>query len=97
MTKRSWFGMIGLVCFLLGLLIGQQVTHVQAQGAKAKEATWKYDFDMPVRQGGNNDWAKAKKVGEINMGFYAAPAYLERHGLEDVNQVVGTLNYPGLT
>jgi dihydroorotate dehydrogenase (NAD+) catalytic subunit len=23
--------------------------------------------------------------------------YLERHGLEDVNQVVGTLQYPGLT
>ena len=63
MSKRSWWCMVGLVCFLLGLLVGQQVSFVHAQGAKAKAASWKYDFDMPVRQGGNTDWDKARKFG----------------------------------
>ena len=48
---------------------------------------------------------RAVQVGTANFvdpGLYdrildELLAYLERHGLEDVNQVVGTLNYPGLT
>jgi dihydroorotate dehydrogenase (NAD+) catalytic subunit len=48
---------------------------------------------------------RAVQVGTANFvdpGLYdrildELLAYLERHGLEDVNQVVGTLQYPGLT
>jgi dihydroorotate dehydrogenase (NAD+) catalytic subunit len=48
---------------------------------------------------------RAVQVGTANFvdpGIYdrildELIAYLERHGLEDVNQVVGTLQYPGLT
>jgi dihydroorotate dehydrogenase (NAD+) catalytic subunit len=48
--------------------------------------------------------ARAVQVGTANfvdLGVYARiladlSAYLERHGLDDVNQIVGTLDYPGL-
>jgi dihydroorotate dehydrogenase (NAD+) catalytic subunit len=48
--------------------------------------------------------ARAVQVGTANfvdLGVYARiladlSAYLERHGLDDVNQIVGTLAYPGL-
>jgi hypothetical protein len=62
MSKRSWFGVIGLVCFMLGLVVGQQAPYVYAQ-AKSKGWTWKYDFDLKARQGGNGDWDKARKIG----------------------------------
>jgi hypothetical protein len=62
MSKRTWFGMMGLVCFLLGLLVGQQGPYVYAQ-AKSKGWSWKYDFDLKARQGGNGDWDKARKFG----------------------------------
>jgi len=62
MSKRSWLGLIGLVCFMLGLLVGQQTPYLYAQ-AKSKGWTWKYDFDLKARQGGNGDWDKARKFG----------------------------------
>jgi dihydroorotate dehydrogenase (NAD+) catalytic subunit len=48
--------------------------------------------------------ARAVQVGTANfvdLGVYARiladlTAYLERHGLDDINQIVGTLDYPGL-
>jgi dihydroorotate dehydrogenase (NAD+) catalytic subunit len=47
---------------------------------------------------------RAVQIGTANFvdpGVYERilrdlAAYLERHGLDDVNQVVGTLEYPGL-
>ena len=33
----------------------------------------------------------------LDLAYSELAAYLRRHGLEDVNQVVGTLQYPGLT
>jgi hypothetical protein len=63
MSKRTWFATMGVICFLLGLIVGQQVSFVNAQGAKGKGRTWKYDFDMKARAGGTDDWDKARKFG----------------------------------
>lgn len=63
MSKRNVFGLIGLVCFMVGMLVGQQVSFVHAQAAKAKSPVWKFGLDLKARQGGNDDFDKARKYG----------------------------------
>ena len=68
MSKRTLFAMIGMICFLLGLLIGQQVSNVyaqpgQAHAGQAKSPVWKLGLDLKARQGGTDDFDKAKKFG----------------------------------
>lgn len=68
MTKRTLFAMIGIICFLIGLLVGQQVSNVYAQPAvahvgQAKSPVWKVGLDLKARQGGTDDFDKARKYG----------------------------------
>jgi imidazolonepropionase-like amidohydrolase len=63
MSKRALFAMIGVVCFLVGLLAGQQASHLYAQPNNAKAPVWRLGLDLKARQGGTDDFEKARKYG----------------------------------
>jgi hypothetical protein len=62
MSRRTLLVAIGLICFLLGLVAGQQVT-LHAQSNSAKAPVWKLGLDLKARQGGADDFDKARKFG----------------------------------
>lgn len=61
MSRRTLLIAVGLVCFLLGLVAGQQVM-LRAQPS-AKAPVWKVGLDLKARQGGTDDFDKARKYG----------------------------------
>src|SRR5262245_30020072 len=61
MSKRTLLVASGLICFLLGLVVGQQVARLHAQPSTvphaaqpntAKSPVWKLGLDLKARQGG---------------------------------------------
>lgn len=63
MSKRTLWVAIGLICFLAGLVVGQQVTSAQPPASAAKAPVWKLGLDLKARQGGTDDFDKARKYG----------------------------------
>ena len=63
MSKRA-IGLIGVVTFLAGWVIGQTVPFVEAQATKAKAPTWLYGMNVKSRKFDETDFTdKTKKVG----------------------------------
>ena len=62
MSKRGMIGVVGLVCFLVGIIIGQRVENAQAQD-NTKGPKWVHGLDLKARPAGEADWGKAKKYG----------------------------------
>ena len=64
MSKRKTIGLIALICFLLGIIIGGQVPYVYGQAAKAKDPSWLYGLNLKARKSDENDFTdKTKKYG----------------------------------
>ncbi len=75
MSRHVQFILIGLVCFLIGLLAAQRLPVLQAQppgppippapaAEAAKGPKWLHGLDLKVRQGGQTDFTKeTKKIG----------------------------------
>jgi len=63
MSTRALLAVIGVLCFLVGLVAGQQVTGLHAQQNGAKSPVWKVGLDLKARQGGTDDFDKARKFG----------------------------------
>ncbi len=62
MSKRWQIFLVGLVCFLLGGLVTQQLPLVRAQDAKAPK--WLHGLEFRVRKAGEADFNKdTKKYG----------------------------------
>jgi hypothetical protein len=61
-SKRTVVGLLGMVVFLVGWLVGQQVSTVSAQQG-GKGPTWSHSFDLKARPYREEDWDKAKKYG----------------------------------
>src|SRR5262249_10480169 len=62
MSKRVQYGLIGLVCFLLGWVTAQQLPMVFGQETKGPK--WLHGLDLRVRKGGEADFTKeTKKIG----------------------------------
>jgi len=66
MSKHVQFVLVGLVCFLLGCLVAQQLPSLQAQNEKTgagKKPVWTHALDLKCREGGQEDFDKAKTFG----------------------------------
>jgi hypothetical protein len=66
MSKRVQFILVGLVCFLLGCLVAQNLPLVYGQPANPtiKKPLWTHGLDLKVRKGGEEDFNKdTKKYG----------------------------------
>jgi hypothetical protein len=65
MSKRVQFILVGLVCFLLGCVVAQNLPLVYGQPATStKKPSWTHGLDLRVRKGGEEDWNKdTKKYG----------------------------------
>ncbi len=62
MSKRTQVFLVGLVCFLLGCLVTQQLPFVRAQDAKPPK--WQHGLEFRVRKAGEADFTKdTKKFG----------------------------------
>ncbi len=61
MSKRTAVVLAGLVCFLVGWMVGQQLPFVQAQ--ETKPPVWKHGLDLKARMGGQTEFDKARKYG----------------------------------
>jgi hypothetical protein len=56
--------LIGLVCFLMGVLITPHLPFVHAQDNKAKAPEWRHGMELRVRKAGEPDFNKdTKKYG----------------------------------
>ena len=63
MSKRVQVFLVGVVCFLMGCLVTQQLPFVHAQDA-AKKPVWLHGLMTRVRKGDEADFTKdTKKVG----------------------------------
>jgi len=63
MSKRT-IGLLGLVFFMLGLLMGQQLPFLYAQAGKAKDPVWLHGLDLRSRKAGEKDFGPdTKKYG----------------------------------
>jgi hypothetical protein len=62
MSKRAIIGVVGLVCFLVGIIVGQRVEYAHAQDA-AKGPKWIHGLDLKARPAGDLTWDKARKFG----------------------------------
>jgi hypothetical protein len=60
MSKRIQFILVGLVCFLLGCLVTQNV-FLYGQAGKTKEPTWLHGLELRVRKAGEADFTKDTK------------------------------------
>lgn len=57
--KRSTIGLVALVCFLLGLVVGGgQLPYVYGQGAKTKDPNWMYGLNLRARKSTEEDFTK---------------------------------------
>jgi hypothetical protein len=62
MSNRMQVFLVGVVCFLLGCLVTQQLPFARAQ-EKAKDAKVMHGFSIPVRKSTDADFTNAKKFG----------------------------------
>ncbi|MCS6853038.1 MAG: hypothetical protein NZ700_17925 [Gemmataceae bacterium] len=64
MSRRVQVALVGLVCFLLGWVVAQQLPLVHAQTVTPKSPTWLHGLDLRVRKGGQKDFdEKTPKYG----------------------------------
>jgi hypothetical protein len=64
MSKRVQFFLIGLVCFLIGLLLAPHLPFAQAQESKVKPPIWLHGLEVKSRKAGEQDFTKdTKKYG----------------------------------
>jgi hypothetical protein len=64
MTKRSAVGLVALVCFLIGVIVGGQMPFAYSQGAKTKDPSWLYGLNLKARKSNEDDFTKdTKKYG----------------------------------
>jgi len=62
MSKRVQLLVIGLLCFVGGWFVAQQMPFVHAQAVKAP--AWQYGLKMKVRKADEDDFTKdTKKIG----------------------------------
>ena len=62
MSKRVQLLVIGLICFVGGWFVAQQMPFVHAQGTKSP--SWLHGMELRVRKAGEADWSKdTKKYG----------------------------------
>jgi hypothetical protein len=67
MKNRVQLILIGLVCFLLGCLVTQNVAYVYGQASKTKEPTWLHGLELRVRKAGEADFTKDTKKWGIEV------------------------------
>ena len=64
MSKRVVFPLLGLVCFLLGLLLAPHLPFGYAQENKVKAPVWLHGMNVKARKADENDFNKdTKKYG----------------------------------
>src|ERR1700687_5573693 len=64
MSKRVQIILLGLVCFLLGCLVAQQLPFAQAQDKQVKKPQWLHGLSVKVRLAAEDGFTdKTKKVG----------------------------------
>jgi hypothetical protein len=65
MSKKVQIGLIGLVCFLLGCLVAQNLprTFAADDKEKVKAPKWTHALDLKVRKGNESEFDKAKTYG----------------------------------
>jgi hypothetical protein len=64
MSKRVQVLLVGLVCFLMGCLVTQQLPFLHAQPAdESKKPLWSHGHMLKVRKAEELDWKDAKKIG----------------------------------
>jgi hypothetical protein len=64
MSKRVQVFLVALVCFLLGVIVAQQLPAVYGQPPKPKDPVWQYAIELRVRKAGEQDFTKdTKKYG----------------------------------
>ncbi len=64
MSKRVQVFLVGLVCFLVGCLVTQQLPFLHAQPAdESKKPHWSHGLMLKVRKADDLDWKEAKKIG----------------------------------
>lgn len=64
MSKRVQMFLVGMVCFLAGLLLMPHLPFVRAQENKAKAPEWLHGMELRVRKAGEPDFNKdTKKYG----------------------------------
>ncbi|MFL5241325.1 MAG: hypothetical protein ACJ8FY_04395 [Gemmataceae bacterium] len=64
MSKRVQIILLGLVCFLLGCLVAQQLPFAQAQEKQVKTPQWLHGMSVKVRSAAEENFTeKTKKVG----------------------------------
>jgi hypothetical protein len=62
MSKRWSVALIGLVCFLAGTVVSQNLPLAFGQGA-AKAPVWLHGLDLKARKGGELEFKDARKYG----------------------------------
>ena len=64
MSKRTGVGMVVLVGFLLGIILGGQMPFAYGQATKAKDPSWLYGLNLKARKSTEEDFSKdTKKYG----------------------------------
>jgi hypothetical protein len=66
MSKSVQFLLIGLVCFLLGCLVTQNV-FLYAQAGKTKDPVWLHGLELRSRKAGEADFSKDTKKWGIEV------------------------------
>ena len=63
MSKRT-IGLVGLVCFLVGLAVGHVSPLADAQGTKTKGPNWQHGLNLKCRKSDEENFSdKTKKWG----------------------------------
>ena len=63
MSKRTTIALIGLVCFLVGMVVGGQLPLVQGGQEATKAPLWLHGLDLKARKGGETEFKDARKYG----------------------------------
>ena len=64
MGKRLQLTLVGLVCFMLGVVLVPRLPFVHGQDTKAKAPEWKHGMELRVRKAGEADFnASTQKFG----------------------------------
>jgi hypothetical protein len=64
MSKRVQVFLVGVVCFLLGCLVTQQLSFVRGQAQDTKAPQWQHGLEFRVRKAGEADFKPdTKKFG----------------------------------
>jgi len=67
MSKRSAVGLVALVCFLIGVIVGGQLPFAYAQAGKTKDPEWRYGLNLKARKSNEPDFSKDTKVYGIEV------------------------------